>query len=220
MSYYQSSRRPSRFTPAPVSLTTAVANMATFATAHFDEAQWIGRNRKSFDFAGSLATQVERKGTLSEGQIAAVRRCMERNAANAAARATVEANAPECSVIALETAFASAKAAGVARPKLVFANFKFSPAPVTGRNPGAIYVKDREGTYLGKVADQRFVRCIRSCTPEVERDILEVCADPHTAAIAYGKKFGVCCVCNRTLTVASSIAAGIGPVCVKRMGWS
>lgn len=34
-------------------------------------------------------------------------------------------------------------------------------------------------------------------------------------AKAYGHKYGRCCVCGKTLTDEKSIAAGIGPVCVK-----
>lgn len=33
----------------------------------------------------------------------------------------------------------------------------------------------------------------------------------------YGAQFGVCCVCARTLTDPTSIDAGIGPVCAKRV---
>lgn len=36
-------------------------------------------------------------------------------------------------------------------------------------------------------------------------------------AAAFGKLYGVCCVCGRTLTDEESIAAGIGPVCGHRM---
>lgn len=36
-------------------------------------------------------------------------------------------------------------------------------------------------------------------------------------AKAYGVKTGICCVCAATLTDPKSIAAGIGPVCAKRV---
>lgn len=36
-------------------------------------------------------------------------------------------------------------------------------------------------------------------------------------AAEFGKKFGVCCVCGKTLTDPKSIAAGIGPVCINRI---
>lgn len=37
------------------------------------------------------------------------------------------------------------------------------------------------------------------------------------AAKAFGLQFGVCIVCGKTLTDAKSVAAGIGPVCAKRV---
>jgi len=36
-------------------------------------------------------------------------------------------------------------------------------------------------------------------------------------AKAFGLKFGVCCVCGKTLTDAKSVARGIGPVCAGRV---
>lgn len=36
-------------------------------------------------------------------------------------------------------------------------------------------------------------------------------------AQAFGLKFGVCCVCGRFLKDAKSVAAGIGPICGKRV---
>lgn len=44
--------------------------------------------------------------------------------------------------------------------------------------------------------------------------------DYACGAIAYGKKFGRCAVCNRELTDEESIERGIGPVCADRMGWA
>jgi hypothetical protein len=35
----------------------------------------------------------------------------------------------------------------------------------------------------------------------------------------YGKLYGVCAICGRTLTNEESIERGIGPVCAGRMGW-
>jgi len=32
-------------------------------------------------------------------------------------------------------------------------------------------------------------------------------------AVEYGRLYGICCVCGRTLTDETSVAAGIGPVC-------
>lgn len=38
-------------------------------------------------------------------------------------------------------------------------------------------------------------------------------------ALAYGQMYGVCCICGITLTDEKSIERGIGPVCLKKMGW-
>jgi hypothetical protein len=54
---------------------------------------------------------------------------------------------------------------------------------------------------------------------EVEREIVGVAHDPLNAAIAYGKRYGKCSVCARTLTDEASIARGIGPVCAANFGW-
>lgn len=49
---------------------------------------------------------------------------------------------------------------------------------------------------------------------------LQAIADnPREAAINYGKQLGRCSICNRELTDADSIAAGIGPVCAEKVGW-
>jgi len=39
-------------------------------------------------------------------------------------------------------------------------------------------------------------------------------------AAAFGKLYGVCCICGRTLTNEGSIEAGIGPICAGKQGWA
>jgi hypothetical protein len=39
-------------------------------------------------------------------------------------------------------------------------------------------------------------------------------------AAEFGKLYGVCCICGRTLTNEESIEAGIGPICAGRQGWA
>ena len=39
-------------------------------------------------------------------------------------------------------------------------------------------------------------------------------------AAQFGQQFGVCGICGRTLTDPPSVARGIGPVCLKRLGWA
>jgi hypothetical protein len=214
--HYYESNRVRRWTP-PARYADA-ETVEAFKAKHPEECDWIERSKHRFDFAGSLAGALNRYGNLTENQLAAVRRCIEKDRAFAADRARREANAPMCSVTALETAFATAHANSIGTPKLYFAEFRFSPAPSTGINAGAIYVKDRDGNYLGKIANGRFVRA-RNVDGNTEEDILAVCADPYNQAIAYGKRFGRCACCNRTLSDPESVARGIGPVCAAHYGW-
>ena len=43
-------------------------------------------------------------------------------------------------------------------------------------------------------------------------------ADVKAAAIRYGRELGKCSQCNRTLTNPESIALGIGPICLNKIG--
>ena len=184
------------------------------------EWEWLEAGaRRDNEFACSLIAHLNRKGTLTDGQHACVTRSIAQAPIRAAEKAAREANSPNVEIHEIEAAFSRARAAGVKRPKLTFADFRFTAAPMTGVNPGAIYIKSTEdSTYLGKVANGRFVRS-RDCSNDLANAAVNVMADPRAAAIAYGLQFGVCCICSRTLTDPASVAIGIGPVCAKRMGW-
>lgn len=55
---------------------------------------------------------------------------------------------------------------------------------------------------------------------KVQLDLLRLIAeDPAAASTRYGREFGHCGVCGRGLTNDASRAAGIGPVCARRMAW-
>lgn len=216
MGYYNPyySSRPSRRAPRPRPNADPEIVKA-YRAAHTVECDWIDRAaRRDNDFACSLHASLNRYGSLTENQINAVRRCITRDATREAERRDREENAPAVAIGAIETAFGNARAAGIKRPKLRLAELRFSPAPASGANPGAVYVKALDGAYLGKVAHGRFVRS-RECDADTERHVLDVCDDPEAAATAYGKQFGVCSCCGRDLTDPQSVARGIGPVCAK-----
>jgi Family of unknown function (DUF6011) len=184
--------------------------VATWVSQHPAEYQWMLDRAASFEFAASVLQGLRRYGRLTDGQLAAVQRCINRPAAP---RETVAVSAAP-----VEAAFQRAHAAGLQSPKLRLGEFVFSLAPATGKNPGAVYVKDRAGEYLGKVLNGGFMGT-RSVTPEVSASIAGVMADPASAAIAYGKRWGKCSICNRDLTDPESIERGIGPVCAERFGF-
>jgi Family of unknown function (DUF6011) len=124
-----------------------------------------------------------------------------------------------CDVSAIATAFASAVANGIKRPVLRLGSFQFSRAPDSGKNAGAIYVKSRDsGEYLGKVAGGEF-HAVRSCDDPTRSEVLAVAANPHTAAKAFGAKWGICSCCGRELSNAESVRLGIGPICRDKFGW-
>lgn len=181
---------------------------------HPTEFEWMVERCDGNPFAASLLDNLRVWGRLTDKQVLAIHASIARGKV-----AQIKAdNAPTVSVEPIETAFAKAASAGVSRPKLRLGEFTFSPAPATGKNPGAIYVKHSDGTYLGKVTGSRLFT-VASVSGEVEREIMAVAHDPLNAAIAYGKKYGKCSVCARTLTDEASIARGIGPVCAANYGW-
>lgn len=190
-------------------------NLAVFAETN--PAEWAWMNGNTFGFAVAMVDAVKKYGHLTENQLAAVKRCMEaRQKAQAAAQERV-ANAVDVSLVAVEAAFQSAFQAGIKHPKLNLDTFQFKPAKAHSANAGAIYVTE-SGEYLGKVMGGKFIRT-RACTDDQQARIQAVAADPHAAAVAYGKRFGSCSVCGRELSNEDSIDRGIGPICAEKFGW-
>jgi len=211
--------------------------VVAFKDAHPAEWAWL-ESRVAWEvkepgrgvFGQSLVQGIMRYGDLTERQLAAVRTNLAKRAAALEAAGQRVATAPKIEVARIEQAFATAAANGLKRLTLRLATttvvdgketlkhaFTFTPAPATGKNPGATYVK--EGTeYLGKVVAGVF-RCVATCGDERRDDVVAAASDPAQAAIAYGKVLGQCGICARTLTDPESIARGIGPVCAANYGF-
>jgi hypothetical protein len=210
-------------------------NLAAFKVAFPAEWAWIEDRIKweitkgeGTDFGQSLRQKIGKYGDLTERQLAAVRTNMaKRAAAIEAAAAQRVAPAAKIAVERIEQAFATAAANGLKRLTLRLATttvvdgketlkraFTFTPAPATGKNPGAIYVKQGD-EYLGKVVAGAF-KCVATCGDERRDEIVAVAGDPAKAAVAYGKVVGACAICARELTDPESIARGIGPICAER----
>lgn len=180
--------------------------LQSFETAHPEIAAWWANS--TFDFALSLKQQAARKGELSPRQIEAALRCIEKLKAAKAA----QADAPAVDTTILEAVFARVNPT-LRKPALNVGPYRFSPAPDTGANPGAIYVK-QDGEYLGKMLGGRF---LSRATAEVMNAILGIAADPLGKAIEHGKITGRCAICNRKLTDEDSTDRGIGPICYSRI---
>ena len=187
-----------------------------FAEQYPAEWQWMATNT-TFEFANSMRNAVSRYGSLTPNQMAAVRRCVESAKRRAEENANRAASAPVVDTDKLMAAFDHAKAKGLVRLKMRFEGFAISPAPTTGRNAGALYVKNGED-YLGKIAGGKFYAS-RDCQPDTQTAIVRVMADPAAEAVAYGKKMGKCSICAADLTNDVSIARGIGPICASKYGF-
>ena len=208
---------------AQVALTAAQSAKA-WLDANPAEAEWLADAAgRGFEFAVSLREALFKYGHLTERQEASVRsataKSLARRAHWAAEKAEREGNKAEVAIDRVAKAFADAKASGLKWPKLRLDTVELSLASESGRNAGAIYVKDAaEGTYLGKIVEGRFTRS-RDCDADAEARIVAACADPHAAAVAYGKRTGVCSCCGRELTNELSVSLGIGPICREKWGW-
>lgn len=200
-------------------------NLAFFGEKYPEIMAWILATQ-SFEFAVSMLANVKRTGELTEGQIAACERCIERNKTRKVEALAKIESAPIVLVDKLMEAFESAKANKAKRPILRFESFQASLAPSTGVNAGAIYIKSNSDVYLGKIQNGKFF-ARNECSEEQTRDVTNAMRDPVNAAIAYGKKNRgtedspeyFCACCGIQLTNPESIARGIGPICADKFGF-
>lgn len=199
------------------------AQGAAWLDANPVEAEWLTEAAMNFDFARSMLEALNKYGAFTEKQEAAVRKAAANSAARkaqwAAERAEREASKADIAIDRIAAAFAAASASGLKWPKLRLADFLFKPAGANSKNAGAIYVLNHSDVYLGKVAGGKFTRS-RDCDAATEQAIAAAAADPHAAAVAFGKQTGVCSCCSRELTNELSVSLGIGPICREKWGWA
>lgn len=120
----------------------------------------------------------------------------------------------------LENAFLKAKENKFGGMKIRTGSLVFSMAGETSINAGAIYVKTKDGEFLGKIRDGNFIQS-RGCEIDMNtRLAIRYAMDnPMEAALTYGKQTGSCSICGRTLHAAESIANSIGPICAEKFGF-
>ena len=166
--------------------------------------------------ACSLFDQLMKKGSLSEKQIAAIRKSIEREAGWAAERKVKDAAKTTDGLERLVAIFTT-----VGQRKAVLrldGGYQFNIAPDSGVNAGHVYVK-KDGEYCGKITPEGTFRNVRNCPAEVTEFLMELEGDEIVAlAIAYGKNTGRCACCGRELTNEESIDLGIGPICRAKWG--
>lgn len=185
----------------------------TFATDFPQEFAWITTEaNKGNSFAQNCLYGIRRYGKPTDNMLAAVRRSMAPKSAPTVA---------EVDTTKLFDRFNHAFKIGRLKfPKLHFGEFVISRAPDTGRNPGSLYVKrkDGAGTYLGMVKNSGFTAS-RDCDSETQNTVMSLIADPFAAVDGYGRRTGNCACCGRSLTAAESVDRGIGPICAERWGF-
>ncbi|MCA0214679.1 MAG: DUF6011 domain-containing protein [Proteobacteria bacterium] len=176
-----------------------------FAMAHTDVMDWLDQN-PSNPFAQSLSESLNKYGSLTEGQVRAVRN-----------RTTAATAAPVIQVARIEEAFDTARNAGLKRLKMHLDTFEFKPAGEKSANAGGIYVTE-DGAYLGKVMGGRFLKT-GACSDDQQARVLAAASDPAAAAKAYGQRTGRCSICGRELTADESIERFVGPICASKYGF-
>ena len=209
---------------------------AQWRVEHAAEISWleetaanIARRGGTWTFPAELMQKLEQYGTLTDGQLSAVHKCMLRDSERAAERETrmmrrhhpVEAGK-------IEAAFATARARA-ARPgamgiwtkplklRAQDVDLTFTPGSEGSQWAGMIFVRQGD-TKVGHIkAGVFFPRS--ECTDAIKAAVIEACEDPAKAAIAFGKAWSICSVCGQTLTNDKSIARGIGPICASNFGF-
>lgn len=184
-----------------------------FAEAMPDVFNWIQANTQTFSFAASLNDALARSGTLTEGQINGVRKCLARDAERAQAQAEATAQAVAANPDALDISPLNGYYAvpdGATRLKL-----RVKHPGKNSRFHGWIFVDD--GAVYGQNRKYGSQRPGALYQGQVQDQLRAILANPLEAQIAYGKLTGVCGVCGRPLEDAESVAAGIGPICRSRL---
>lgn len=194
-----------------------------FSKQHPKHFAWLNANANGFEFAGSLNTQLHVKGYLTDGQMAAI----DRNIEKAEARAVEKAKAVEASKTdvkgagfdALIAAFQRASSKGLKNPALQMEFFCMKPAKATSRNPGCIYVTESKrygSTYYGKIDANGVFYPSRECSDDLKAKVQAVGQDPLGQVVLSGRRTGNCACCGLPLTKGESIDRGIGPICYEK----
>lgn len=174
-------------------------------------------------FARQMVEQVADGRALTENQVLACQRMIGKvEARREEKRAEFKrqreaAAAPIDNIAAVQALFDKATENALKKPIFRTVDITINKAPMTGRNPGALYVKTTEdGIYCGKIVNGKFEAAYGA--PDVLEKLRAVAADPTAEAIKYARKFKSCFSCGRTLRAEISVLAVIGPVCADHWG--
>lgn len=190
-------------------------NRDTFGLMNVAELNWLIANASRSNFAKSLLQQVDRRGELSDKQIAVVTRILS------------EQDEPKAQpldfsniVIFFDRAIANGAKRPIIRTEVDGILFRFSLAPASGKNAGCIYVKmlGHEWLYQGKIDSQGRFFPIRETSDDNVALLERVNADFSGSVSSYGHHTGSCGYCGLELTDPVSIALAYGPICADNYG--
>ena len=175
-------------------------------------ATFLAESASWSQFAAELFEKLSQYGSLTEGQVGAVQRMQAKCAERRAVReAEWVAGSATVDLAPIRSMFEKARGNGYQQPIYRAAGLVISRAPDHGRNPGALYVTNEAGDYLGKILGTSY-------TGKSAPTLTSIALDPRGEAIRYGQRTGSCACCGRTLTNHASIELGIGPICAEKWG--
>lgn len=170
------------------------------------------------DFARSLISQFEKKGSLSAKQWHWVDKLASEKKPQRDRHGLSNINFAN-GVLQL---MAEAQGSGLKRPRLTVGTHRFSVAPLDGKNAGYVYVTTQGGTYLGKVSrDGRYFPApvLQKFEADELMRISQLSLEElKQEMVLQGKRSSHCCFCSTTITTNESLAVGYGPVCADRFG--
>lgn len=122
----------------------------------------------------------------------------------------------------VRSAMESARASGLRKVRLTFGDVTLKLSGSSFRSGAGMILCYYNGTYRGYVdAGNVFHARMNTRADESTLDAFRaVGVDPRAAAATHGHDTGYCACCRRLLTDPPSVMAGIGPVCIRRFGWS
>lgn len=173
-----------------------------------DVQAWLDANperaaflQQDWEFPRSLREGLHKWGSLTDNQIAAIDRCLAKQADKAAARKSQVSDLDLSEV----PAGLYAVPGGDTRLKVRI------DKPTRGKWAGWVFVKD--GAEYGSGTRYGSQRPGENYGGQIVDQLRAIASDPLEASKAYGRLVGVCGVCGRKLENEDSVAAGIGPVC-------
>lgn len=209
----------------------AEQNWKAFAEARPGDAEFLISMASRFPSTYELRDAV-RKGIpfgaaqeakLRQMQETARRRDREHEQRRAEREASVVAHSRVADLSAVRAMFSHARSHGF-RGYLHFhaEGLILSPAPDTGANPGALYVKagNASQAYLGKIIGTTFRPTQDGVSYGAGERLMRIAQSPLEAAIRHAQSTGECACCGRRLTQHGGLVHGgtMGSTCSARFG--